>query len=156
MKAPILKVVFLAAFSCAVCMFMTGCVWFAPLPTKHEPISSRSAADFEFISGHPTRSEVEAKLGRPDLFNSDLHVAIYTVEKLDRRKVKLLFFLIPVGWFTDYPGYQIACIEFDAQGRARRFGFTTIYSGFNGPDLRYEAEDWIKTRDGKKPERGGS
>lgn len=154
MKTPPLKTVLLAAFSCAVCILATGCVYFAPLPTKHLPISSRSADDFEFVkSGQPTRSEVEAKLGVPDLFCSDLHVAVYPVEKLDRRKLRLLFCLIPIGWFTDYPGYQIACIEFDQQERARRFGFITEYSGYSGlsgHDLRYAAEDWIETRDGKK------
>ena len=149
MKHPIRKTVFLA--TCALFLFATGCAYYAPLPTKHHPISSRTAADFEFVkSAQPARSEVEAKLGTPDLFCSDLHIAVYPVEKLERRKLVLLFFFIPIRSFTDYPGFQIACIEFDEQDRARRCGFITQYLGLSDGDLQYAAKKWVETRDGKK------
>ncbi len=156
MKRPILKTVFLALLSCALCLFATGCAYYAPLPTKHYPISSRSTTDFDFVkSAQPPRSEVEAKLGKPDLFCEDLQIAVYPIEKLERHKLVLLFFIIPIRSFADYPGFQIACIEFDAQGRARRLGFTKQYTGYgvrrlSDQDLRYAAEEWVKTRDGKK------
>ncbi len=135
-----------------VCLLATGCVWFAPLHTTHQPISSVKAADFEFVKmGHPSRSEVEATLGAPALYCDDLRVAVYPLEKLRRHKVKLLFFLIPVGWFEAYPGFEIACVEFDEHDSARRYGTTIGYLGLSSGDLRFYAKRWVETRDGKKP-----
>ena len=143
---------FIAVPAYILCLLTSGCVWFAPLPQKHEPISSRKTEDFEFVKwGQPERSAVEAKLGAPDLFSPDLHVAVYPVEKIERPKVKLLFCLIPVGWFNDYPGYKIACIEFDDHDRVRRFEFVTQYLELSRSDLEFYAKDWIATRDKKQP-----
>jgi hypothetical protein len=135
-----------------VCLLTAGCVWFAPLHTSHEPISSIKVADFEFVkAGQPTRSDAEAKLGAPEIYCEDLRVAVYPLEKLRRHKVKLLFFLIPVGWFEDYPGFEVACIEFDEHDRAQRYGTYTGYLGLSSGDLRFYAKEWMETRDGKKP-----
>jgi hypothetical protein len=131
----------------AVCLLATGCVWFAPLHTSHQPISSLKVADFEFVkTGYPSRSEVEAKLGVPGVYCEDLRVAAYPLEKLVRHKVKLLFFLIPVGWFEDYPGFEIACVEFDEHDRARRYGTVIDYLGVSTNDLRYAAKTWTSGR----------
>ena len=91
-------------------------------------------------------------MGKPDLFCDDLRIAVYPVEELERRKLVLLFFFIPIRSFTDYPGYQIACIEFDERERVRRYGTTTGYLGLSSGDLRFYAKEWIQTRDVKKPE----
>ena len=139
---------FIAVPAFILCLLTSGCVWFAPLPQKHLPISSRKSEDYEFVKwGHPERSAVEAKLGTPDLFCPDLHVDVYRVEKIERPKVKLLFCLIPVGWFNDYPGIQTAYIQFDERDRVQRFGFVVQY----GEYLRHDAENWVASSDGKQP-----
>lgn len=134
-----------------VCLLTAGCVWYAPLHTSREPISSIKAADFEFVkAGQPSRSDTEAKLGAPQMYCDDLRVAVYPLEKLRRHKIQLLFFLIPVGWFEDYPGFEVACIEFDEHDRARRYGTYTGYLGLSSGDLRFYAKEWMEARDGRK------
>ena len=128
-----------------------------PLPTLRQPMYSRSTNDFTFVlSGQTSRSEVEAKLGAPDLFCADLHVDVYTVNKVRRRKAQLLFFIIPVGWFWDYPGFDFDCIEFDDKERVHRYGMVTFYTGNiekpSRSDLQYAAKMWIDIGNGIKRE----
>ena len=102
------------AVVCLLSLVGSGCVWYAPLPTNHQPVSSRKTEDFVFLKwSQPLRSDVEAKLGGPDLFCSDLNVDVYAVQTNQRPKIQLLFCVIPVGFFYDYPGYESAFIKFD-------------------------------------------
>jgi hypothetical protein len=153
-RTTFLKTFFISASSGALCLFASGCVWFAPLPQKHLPLSSRKIEDFEIVKyGQPTRSEVEAKLGVPDVFCEDLHVSVYAFEKIERPKVKLLFFFIPVGWFHDYTGYRIGFIEFDNHDKVYRSGLETEYGGTFADSLKYDAKNWIADKEKAQPKK---
>jgi len=140
---------------CLLCLLGSGCVWYAPLPTKHQSVSSRKTEDFEFLKwSQSLRNDVEAKLGAPDLFCSDLNVDVYAVQTNQRPKIQLLFCVIPVGFFYDYPGYESAFIKFDNSNRVERFGMETeYYWTFNTNSLRKAAEDWLAPKQGKQPAR---
>ena len=145
MQSSILKNFFPVILTCLFCLLASGCVWYAPLPVKHQSVSARKTEDFEFLKrGRPLRSDVEAKLGAPDLFCSDLNVDVYAVQTNQRPKLQLLFFIIPVGFFYDYPGFETAYIKFDDSNRVERYGLeTNYYWKFDTYSLRRGAEEWL-------------
>ena len=147
MKTAILKTGSLALLFCSLCLVGAGCV-FCPVSTSRQPISSRKTSDFEFVkSGQPSRSEVETKLGRADEYFPELRVSVYPVNTVIRRKLWLFLGIVPVHYFRDYDAFDIACIEFDEQDRARRCAVITGCYGLYTSGLHYAAKDWLATRD---------
>jgi hypothetical protein len=98
------------AFLVAGALFAAGLiVWpgcaTPPLPASRTPISPLKRADFSFVKGaHPTRDDTIAKLGQPDEYFSDLRVACYKLNDIKRRRLVLLFGILPVGAYRDAPG----------------------------------------------------
>lgn len=131
----------------SLCLVGAGC--YSPVVSiSRQPISSRSTNDFEFVRlAHPTKSEVERRLGKPDGYFPDLRVAAYSINTVIRRRLTLFLFILPVGGFRDYDLYDIACIEFDEHDNARRCEVILRGSRY----LRFEAKEWVKSTDNVKP-----
>lgn len=130
----------------AVVLFTVGLmVWpgcaFLPLPSKRTPIASRTTAPFKIRQPQQfTRAEVVARLGPPDEYFPDMRVACYRVNDVEKRKLFLLLFVIPINVMKE-KAYDIGFVEFDEQDRVRRAGIKT-YSA--GQKLQIAAQDWVK------------
>ena len=133
-------------------LFGGGCVSY-PLSTSRQPISLHKTADFEFVKfGQPSRSEVESKLGNPDQYFSGLHVSAHPVNTVIRRRFWAFLGIIPVHFFRDYDGFEIAWIHFDEQDRAQRCGLTVEYLRPSRDSLEFGAKRWLAAADQKKSE----
>jgi len=98
-----------------------GCA-IVPLPSSHKSINSRKTADFKFVKkSEPTREEVIAKLGQPDAYLEDLHVACYQVNAVTRRALWIMFLIPSVDRYMDH--YDLALIQFDQTDHVQRYGF---------------------------------
>jgi len=116
-----------------------GCA-IVPLPSSRHPIDSRKIADFKFVrKSQPTRDEVIAKLGPPDAYLADLHVACYRINTVTRRKLFLLLFVIPTGVIREQ-GYDLALVQFDENDRVKRYGLVLQYSYENYQSV---ARQWV-------------
>jgi hypothetical protein len=150
MQTSNLKRFFAVVPACLLCLLSSGC-YYALMPAKHEPIASRKTEDFEFVKwGHPVRSEVEAKLGPPDMFSPNLNVSAYCVEKVPRPRVQLFLFILPYGYFYDYPEYTTAYIKFDSSNRVERYGLMTDCVGPEASGLEYGAKEWLDPKNNAK------
>jgi hypothetical protein len=140
------------ALAAAAFIIWPGCVS-APLPSSRHPLSAFKPVDFKFAkNAHPTRGEIVAKVGEPDQYFPDLHVACYRLNRLTRGRLILLFGLLPVGGFKDNDRLEVAMIEYDAQDRAKRikvkavgesaYLFAETSSVIN---LRHYAKEWLTT-----------
>jgi hypothetical protein len=138
--------VVVAALWIAANVASLGCA-IVPLPPTHHPIDARKKADFKFVKkSQPTRDEVIAKLGQPDAYLNDLNVACYRINSVTHRKTLLLFFVIPTPPEKTYD-FDLALIEFDATGRATRYGLVRqpTYQGYGDA-----AKAWLVSQE-KKP-----
>jgi hypothetical protein len=146
MLRPKTKRAFLAAGVLCAAGFIVwpGCAT-PPLPASRTPVSSLKRADFSFGKGaHPGRDEIVAKVGHPDEYFADLKVACYKLNKIKRRRLVLLFGILPIGAPQDPDGIEVAMIRFDDRDRAERIAIT-IVSGYYGQrdTLHYSAQRWI-------------
>lgn len=132
---------FAAGVLCAVGFTVwPGCI-LTPLPSSRHPLSSLKSADFsQRKNTMPTRNEIDGKLGKPDEYFPDLHVACYKLNRLSRHKVLLLFGVLPVSMQRDLDRLEVGLIHFDDQGRALRME-TVIVSGYDS--LHYSAQKWL-------------
>ncbi|MGH7942926.1 MAG: hypothetical protein ACREFR_17855 [Limisphaerales bacterium] len=142
-----------AFFISLLLLFVVGCAYL-PLPIAHRPLLS--PAEFAFMqSGHPSRGEVHAKLGKPFEYFPGSRVSVYPVKKLIRHKLVLFLGVLPIWVFKDYDGYEIACIQFNGQDRVRRWGFTTEYLGLHKTAVEFGVNQWLAREDRKGYRRDG-
>ena len=121
-------------------MVWPGCA-LLPLPSKRTPIASRTTEQFKIKkSEHLTRAEVFARLGQPDQYYPDLRVACYRVNDVQKRKLFLLLFVIPINVWKE-SAYDIGFVEFDEQDRVRRADIKTEYAS---EQLEIVAREWVK------------
>ena len=160
MPSPRFLVV-LGALGAAALLVWPGCAWPA-LPAKRTPLSSLRTADFKYAPGatnpRPSRAEIEAKLGAPDEYYEDLRVAAYRLNEVKRKRLWLLFFVLPVG-VTQEPGQlEIGLIEYNDAGQVRRMAVRRLPSWIDrelqdrpnrssGPRYWNEAARWLQEPD---------
>jgi hypothetical protein len=140
------KEAFLAtgALCAAGLILWPGCAT-PPLRPVRAPISTFKPADFSFGKGaHPTHDELIAKLGQPDEYFSDLRVACYELNDIKRRRLILLFGILPIGVYKDENGVEVAMIQFDDHDREQRTR-VKIFSGYYDKQriLYSEAQKWV-------------
>ena len=121
------KKAFLAAGTlCAACFIVwPGCAT-PQLPASRTPLSALKRADFTFDKdAHPTQDDVLTKIGPPDDYFADLHVACYKLNQVKRRRLVLMFFVLPVAWPKD-GGLEVAFVQYDDLDRAQRIEIKII------------------------------
>jgi hypothetical protein len=129
----------------AVVLFTVGLmVWpgcaLLPLPSKRTPIASRTTEPFKIRQPQRfTRPEVVARLGPPDQYYEDIRVACYRVNDVEKRKLFLLLFVIPVNVWKE-KAYDIGLVEFDEQDRVRR---ATVKTYPVHRTLQVVAQEWV-------------
>lgn len=144
MKSLITKRLLLATAALCVLGFIIwpGCVS-PPLPASRKPISSHKRADFSFgKTAHPSRSEVVAKVGEPDEYFADLRVACYKLNLINRRRLLLVFFVLPVAAPKDAEQVETAMIQFDENDRVQRMEIMNVSKYPNA--FFYRAKGWIQ------------
>lgn len=131
-----------------------------PLPATRTPLSNLKAADFKFPRGsQPTRTELEAQLGKPDEFFEDLNVACYPLNKVSRRRLWLFLGVLPIAAPRDPDVTEVALIQFGDQGRVRRVEVKILAAyedfSFDGwqPKFRRTAERWLAEPEPMAPKR---
>jgi hypothetical protein len=147
----------LGALAVAGLIIWPGCAT-PPLPATRKPLSNLRVTDFKFPRGsQPTRTELEAQLGKPDEFFEDVHVACYRLNKVSRRRLWLFLCVLPIAAPRDPDVIEVAFVQFDAQQRVSRVGVKTeqllFYFGApvrsdypgGGPSkrLRWMVERWL-------------
>jgi len=144
-----------AVFIFAAATFVIGlAVWpgcaSPPLPTKRIPVYRRDKDDFKIRqSEHPTRAEVFARLGQPDVVLEDIRVAGYQLNEATRRNVFLLFFIIPLD-VERREGREMFFVEFDEQDRVRQSAIKWIYKNQKFSDA---GRHWLREVHLKEAER---
>lgn len=85
------------------------------LPAKRTLLSNLRTADFKNVPTigqiRPTRTDIEAKLGAPDEYFADLRVAAYRLNEVKRKRLWLLFFVLPVGVSQEPDQLEMGLIE---------------------------------------------
>ena len=146
----------LGVLGAAALLVWPGCAWPA-LPAKRTPLSSLRTADFKYAPGaattRPSRAEIEAKLGAPDEYFEDLHVAAYRLNEVKRKRLWLLFFVLPVNVTQDTPQLEVGLIEYNDAGQVRRMTVRPMFWGMGPPKelpakhIRNEAARWLQEPD---------
>lgn len=145
----------LGILGAAALLVWPGCAWPA-LPAKRTPLSSLRTADFKYAPGatnpQPSRPEIEAKLGAPDEYFEDLHVAAYRLNEVKRNRLCLLFFVLPVGTMPDPDQLELGLIEYHDAGQVRRMTVRRFVTrdhkmGLSGNSIRSEAARWLQEPD---------
>jgi hypothetical protein len=91
-----------------------------------------------------SRDEVVAKLGPPDAYLSDLHIACYRVNTVTKRDFVLFLLVIPLGTEDSYPGqFDLALIEFDQTDHAKGYEFVRQDGG---QSYEQAAKSWLDLR----------
>ena len=116
-----------------------------PLPASRTPVSTLKAADFSFVkSVHPSLSDIVCKIGEPDEYFSDLRIAGYKLNQVKRRRLWLLFGILPIAAPKDPDALEVAMIQFDEHDRAQRMEIKIIPEYYYTPSpMRREAEHWM-------------
>jgi hypothetical protein len=116
-----------------------------PLPATRTPVSSLKPADFSFGKGaHPSQDDIVTKVGKPDEYFADLRVACYKLNQVKRRRLVLLFGVLPIAAPKDHDNLEVAMIQFDEQDRAQRIEVRIIYTFPGDPGgLRNAARQWM-------------
>lgn len=140
----------LVAFTLSVFLLSAGYfVWpgcaIVPLPSKRVPISAVTTKQVKKLDGLSfTRDEIELDLGRPTEFYPEFNVACYSLNRLDRSRLMLLLCVLPVGWFPDKSGVEVALIQYDEKGRVVR---TAVRKRFpTSGTLRELVQKWSSAR----------
>jgi hypothetical protein len=144
------KTAFLALGILAAAGFIIwpGCAW-PPLPSTHHFVSDLRPVDFKFKKdSHPTRTEIFAKVGKPDEYISEHGVACYKLDRLTRDRIVLLFFVLPIDVYKDTDRLKVAFLQFDEQDRLQRAELKIVPDYKNG--LRGEALQWSKQQDAER------
>lgn len=133
-----------------------GCAWPA-LPAKRTPLSNLRTVDFKYAptigQTRPTRTEIEAKLGAPDEYVADLRVAAYRLNEVKRKRLWLLFFVLPVNVTQDPDQLEVGFIEYNDAGQVRRMAVRRMFWGLSSPEglpakrIQDEAARWVQEPD---------
>ena len=128
-------------------MVWLGCAYL-PLPARHDPVhdsvSFRTTAEFKSAKKSKlSREEMIAKLGQPDAYLSDLHIACYHVNTITKRNLVLFLLMIPLG--TDYGGgggaqFDLALLQFDQTDHVTRYKL--VQQGY-GESYEHAAKKWL-------------
>lgn len=138
----------------ALCFALLSAVWITaniawlgcaivPLPARHDPVMSRTTAEFKSAKkSNLSREEVMAKVGRPDAYLSDLHIACYRVNYINKRGLVLFLLLIPLGTQgeTESGKFDLALIEFDQTDHISRY---KLVGQDNGESYDHAAKQWL-------------
>lgn len=148
----------------AALLIWPGCAWPA-LPAKRIPLSNLRPADFKHAppatQPRSTRAEIEARLGVPDEYFEDLRVAAYRLNEVKRKRLWLLFFVLPVGVTPEPDQMEVGFVEYNDVGQVRRMAVRRLVVGFapwarpgetsedRPADRRYrdEAARWVQELD---------
>jgi hypothetical protein len=140
------KKAFLAAgVLCAACFVVwPGCAT-PPLPASRTPLSALKRADFSFEKdAHPSQDDVLTKIGPPDDYFPDLHVACYKLNQVKRRRLVLMFFVLPIAWPKDPDGLEVAMIQYDDHDRVQRTEIRILsYYPANHNAMHNTAKYWL-------------
>jgi hypothetical protein len=124
--------VVLGMLGAAGLLIWPGCAWPA-LPAKRIPLSNLRRADFKHAptatQPRSTRAELEAKLGAPDEYFEDLRVAAYRLNEVKRKRLWLLFFVLPVGVTPDPDQMEVGFVEYNDAGQVRRMAVRRLQAG---------------------------
>lgn len=121
------------------------------LAASRKPISSLRVADFTFLNGeHPTRLEVINRLGKPDVLLPEFRVSCYRVNRVTRRRLWLLFGVLPIAAPKDPDQVEFALIQYNDQEQAQRFTIRTLPDYPNS--LRHAAREWVKMETKGRPQ----
>ena len=133
--------VLLSAIWVAANIVWMGCIYI-PLPAKHEPFMSRTKSEIKTANRSKlSRDEVTAKLGTPDAYLPDLHVACYRINSINKRALMLLL-IIPLGTESrGLEGYDLAMLEFDPTDHVKAYVFVRQT---NGQSFEQAAYAWLK------------
>lgn len=125
-----------------------------PLPATRTPLSRVRPADFRYEPGstlsRPSRTDVEVKLGQPDEYFEDLHVAAYRLNQVKRKRLWLLFFVLPVGTSSDPDQIEVGLVEYNDTSLVRRMTVKNVPAWSDRPsgsDKRRfwpEAAHWLQ------------
>jgi len=111
-----------------------------PLPASRTPVSSLRRTDFSFVKG-ANKSNIVSKLGEPDEYFADLRVACYKLNRVSRRRLWLLFGVVPVAAPKDLANLEVAMIQFDDHDRMQRFAIKFVHDTPNA--LHYLTQRWM-------------
>ena len=93
-----------------------------------------------------SKSEMFVKLGKPDEWYHDLHVACYKLHALERGSVEIVFGIPFPDNENKEPGVEVALVEFDAGGAQLRQTRRRVHGYDLDVLLRSEAERWASRR----------
>lgn len=123
-----------------------------PLPSKRVPISDVTTKQVKRIDHLGlTKDEVEREIGKPTEFYPDVQVACYSMNRLDRSRVVLFLFLIPIDWYPEKSGAEVAMIQYDGRGRMLRAVVRKQYP-YSGT-FRTSVQKWVSRHPGFKEPR---
>lgn len=125
-----------------------GCA-VVPLPASHDPFMFRTTTEFKSAKKSKlSREELIAKLGQPDADLSDLHIACYRVNSINKRGLVLFLLVIPLGIATarDNGQFDLALIEFDQTDHISRY---KMVRQDNGESYEQAAKKWLGLVDNK-------
>ena len=106
---------------------------------------SRTTSDIKAVNkAKLSREDVVARLGSPDAYLSDLHIACYRVNTVTKRDLVLFLLVIPLGTEDGYPGqFDLALIEFDQTDHVKGYEFVRQDSG---QSYEQAAQSWLTLR----------
>ncbi len=117
-----------------------GCA-FAPLPESRKPVAGRKPADVQFVrQSMPTRTEVLARLGPPDVELTNAPVTCYRINSVKRRTLWLLFGILPIAAPADPVRTDLALLQYGSDDRVQRFGILT--NQYAGGNLQWVTKRW--------------
>jgi len=122
-----------------------------PLPSSRKPLSALRPADFSFKPDAPRfRRDILGQLGHPDEDHPQLGVVCYRLNQLTRRRLWLLFGVLPIAAPRDVDRLEIALLRFDQadQLQAVEVKIVTAYQ-----PLRQAAQQWVDELDSKTGKR---
>src|SRR6185369_14308680 len=91
------------------------------------------------------RADVIQRVGEPDAHFSDLRVSCYLLDQVTRRRLWLLFGILPIAAPKDPATIEIALIRYDEEDRVVQ---SRIVIRYYHTDLSTVARSWVKgTRD---------
>lgn len=146
------------AFCAAGFVIWPGCIS-PPLPSSRTPVGSVRRSDVRAAKREQlTKAEIVHRLGKPDVWYPDFKVACYKLNDVSRRRLVLLFGVVPIGVPEDNKGLEVAMFQFDAQGGLLRSTRRTVrdqwWSSFSiqvpvsqppsNETLRDAAEQWAR------------
>ena len=145
MIRPKTKSAFLAAGALCAAGFIVwpGCAT-PPLPASRTPLSSLKRADFSSLKrAHLSQDEIVARVGRPDEYFTDLRVACYKLNQIKRRRLMLLFGVLPIAAPQDPGAIEIAMIQYDDHSQAQRIRIKIVSYYYGQQTLYYAAQKWL-------------